>query len=388
MNIGLPAFLEIAIGLVFIYLILCLLASEIQELLAGFGKWRAKHLKKSIFLMLLGKGIVFPKESKIEKKLKGEELDPINTQQKTDDESKVVELIRQLYNHYEISSLKQSSLGIWAKPKEQYGPSYIPADSFTEAIIDVLAENYGNSVPDRELIAKLLENSREISEDNPFILPEDLAKNLSKLANRALVASGTSRQSLQKDLEPEVVTQIFTRLKTEIKSWFERSQARTSGTYKRNTKIVLFFIGLAAAIFANADTFHIVENLHDENVREAVVAQASSTITECQDSQSKDLAVCIKPQVEAALELNNSPIGWPIFRQENKASSSTDTQNSDPNLESDGNSVVYMLKKLPGYIVTALAITMGAPFWFDLLKKLVNVRNAGPKPKPANPDTE
>ena len=47
MSFSLPAFLEIAIALVFIYLILSLLASEIQELFAGFRQWRAKHLKES-----------------------------------------------------------------------------------------------------------------------------------------------------------------------------------------------------------------------------------------------------------------------------------------------------------------------------------------------------
>ena len=33
-----------------------------------------------------------------------------------------------------------------------------------------------------------------------------------------------------------------------------------------------------------------------------------------------------------------------------------------------------------GWLLTALAGLMGAPFWFDTLKTLVNVRSAGPKP--------
>jgi hypothetical protein len=35
---------------------------------------------------------------------------------------------------------------------------------------------------------------------------------------------------------------------------------------------------------------------------------------------------------------------------------------------------------LPGWIVSGIAIAMGAPFWFDLLGKIVNVRNAGKPP--------
>lgn len=56
MNLSPPAFFDILIGLTFIYLILSLLASEIQELIAAFLQFRAKHLKKSIYIML---GTVF-----------------------------------------------------------------------------------------------------------------------------------------------------------------------------------------------------------------------------------------------------------------------------------------------------------------------------------------
>jgi hypothetical protein len=45
---NLPFVLDVAIGLIFVYLILSLLTSEIQELLATLLQWRAAHLKKSI----------------------------------------------------------------------------------------------------------------------------------------------------------------------------------------------------------------------------------------------------------------------------------------------------------------------------------------------------
>ena len=51
---GLPFVLDIAIGLIFIYLILSLLASELQELLTTLFQWRAKHLKESIEVFLAG----------------------------------------------------------------------------------------------------------------------------------------------------------------------------------------------------------------------------------------------------------------------------------------------------------------------------------------------
>ena len=33
-----------------------------------------------------------------------------------------------------------------------------------------------------------------------------------------------------------------------------------------------------------------------------------------------------------------------------------------------------------GLLWTALALTLGATFWFDMLQKVIGVRGAGPKP--------
>jgi hypothetical protein len=38
-----------------------------------------------------------------------------------------------------------------------------------------------------------------------------------------------------------------------------------------------------------------------------------------------------------------------------------------------------------GWLLTALAASLGAPFWFDLLSKFMNVRQAGERPKPSTP---
>ena len=51
---NLPVIIDIIIGLVFIYLTLSLLASEIQELIATVWQWRAEHLKKSIEVLISG----------------------------------------------------------------------------------------------------------------------------------------------------------------------------------------------------------------------------------------------------------------------------------------------------------------------------------------------
>jgi hypothetical protein len=39
------------------------------------------------------------------------------------------------------------------------------------------------------------------------------------------------------------------------------------------------------------------------------------------------------------------------------------------------------LRMLSGWFLSGIAIAMGAPFWFDLLGRLMNVRNTGSKPR-------
>jgi len=41
-----------------------------------------------------------------------------------------------------------------------------------------------------------------------------------------------------------------------------------------------------------------------------------------------------------------------------------------------------------GLLVSTLAVSMGAPFWFDVLKRFVNLRSAGEPPTPPAPDAQ
>jgi hypothetical protein len=38
------------------------------------------------------------------------------------------------------------------------------------------------------------------------------------------------------------------------------------------------------------------------------------------------------------------------------------------------------IAKVVGLLITAAALTFGAPFWFDLLKKIVSLRSSGSPP--------
>jgi hypothetical protein len=53
----------------------------------------------------------------------------------------------------------------------------------------------------------------------------------------------------------------------------------------------------------------------------------------------------------------------------------------------DSFSIAYLLKKIAGWLIMAFALAFGAPFWFDLLGKLVNIRKSGLKPLTHNVKT-
>ena len=86
---NLPFILDIALGLVFTYLILSLLASEILELIATLLQWRASHLRKSIEILLAGGT-------------------------RNSEEGKIVQLVNNIYSNPLVSNINQEAKGFLA----------------------------------------------------------------------------------------------------------------------------------------------------------------------------------------------------------------------------------------------------------------------------------
>jgi hypothetical protein len=361
MNLSLPAFLDIAIGLTLIYLILSLLASEIHELIAALFQFRAKQLKQSIYILLGGIG----KLSDVKASCQGE--------------CKLAsDFTEELYKNSLIASLLDSPFGFGQlNSKIKYGPSYIPSDIFAIALTEVLKEKLTISNDPSLNVDKIKEiltpktspktencDAVESAKSIAIILPRRLINNLCELATRAQLKAKSNEQK-----EPEIY--LFQR---EIEVWFERSQNRTTGTYKRRAKAWLFLIGLITAFFSNANTFNIVSNLyHQGTVRDAVTQAAVNVVDNCkgqteatsEEGGNAQKLDCLDENIKKTIESDPLPIGWKSEKDFIKSIDVTNRAN---------------ILNLLGWIMSAFAIMMGAPFWFDLLNKFVNVRNAGPKP--------
>jgi hypothetical protein len=163
-------------------------------------------------------------------------------------------------------------------------------------------------------------------------------------------------------------------LKASLASWYDSAMDRVSGWYKYDTQKWLIGIGLVLAVALNADTVRIVTQLSkDSTLRQSIVAAAQQSVpapktgatqaaagTETSsakpavgDPEFQKMLKNVEHEIEDLHQLG-IPLGW-----------ADDTDHG----------FFGWLAKVFGLLITAVAISMGAPFWFDLLNKFMVVRS-------------
>ncbi len=187
-----------------------------------------------------------------------------------------------------------------------------------------------------------------------------------------------------------------------IETWFNNAMARLSGWYKRKAQLVAFLIGLFLAILLNVDSINIATSLWREpTLRQALVKNASAFVQKNENLPASDEAASgstIVKNLQQELESLTIPFGWEtetyIMKYGEKCQvipvsagaiwgvRSGDACKKISNAPVDSTA---WLSKFAGILITALAAAQGAPFWFDILKKLVNVRSSGPNPNEQKP---
>ena len=146
----------------------------------------------------------------------------------------------------------------------------------------------------------------------------------------------------------------------ELASWFDSSMDRLSGGYKRRSQLYCFIIALAIAIVFNIDSFHLFKALW---LHPTIATEISAPVH--------------SPEIQWT-EFKSLPIGWELADQLPKDTAPNDMLSKIKEILSIVGNNLY--QHFPGWLVTALATLFGAPFWFDLLGKLVNLRGTGNKP--------
>ena len=295
------AFMEVAIGITFIYVLLSLVCTTLNEMLSQILGMRAKNL-----------------EDGLKRILRDERLRTA------------------FYRHPLIRSLGKSD-----HEDQPVRPSYIPPQTFSMVMMDVVADQVDGQLPSDE------ENETTNAFEQWRLTVDQLAQeDIKKVLTGFMDASERKVEKIRGHLE----------------TWFDDVMDRVSGTYKRKTQAILLALALALSVVVNADTFQLAKTLWQyPALREGVVAAAENYAHNQDQASLKQVSL---QQINEELEGLSIPLGWHRKALPQGAG---------------------WLTKLIGLVFTALAVSLGAPFWFDLLNRFVRLRSSI-KPDSRPPD--
>ncbi len=338
--------LETVIGVTFIFVFVSVIASAIGEGIENLLKRRASDLERGIREIL---------------------NDPTGTT-----------ITRQLFQHPMISALfageyKPEKL-VKSRDLLRNGltshmpvlerrnlPSYIPGANFAEALIDTVARGATGVASAVALDGPLSVNSLRAT---ALTLPNDKLK-------RAFISALDYAEG---DLE---------QVKKNIESWYDSSMDRVSGWYKRRSQGTLFVIGFLAAVALNVDTITVVREVsRQDTLRTALVEQAQRLVA-CDGTSDAckvdGVPVKLKGKTieDLTKELNKigGPTGWENGLPAPQARALGCTGTFLECFAKGGNPALLLILVF-GWLITAFATMLGAPFWFDILNKLVSLRGS------------
>jgi len=312
----------------------------------------------------------------------------------------ITSLSDSFYNHPLIKSL--------GRPGKH--PSYVPSKTFSLTLLDILAKGQAITGTGEQRLAQIKTSIESLPDS-------DVKKSL-----QALLMDGSD--SVDKVGE-------------KIEGWFNDSMDRVSGWYKNRVQVWTVIIASIVTILVNADTIQIAQKLminpalRDKIVQDAKTAtepnhgqttsgqttsgQTTSGQTTSGQTTSGQTAPTLTAQQKADL---SSLTGWTDeFRTFHHFDACADQKlrgdlseadcraESDREAEANANPKfvaawssnafpgTHLLSRvavpwfwavvpahLVGWILTAIAASLGAPFWFDTLNKFMNVRAAGTSP--------
>lgn len=309
--------LDSIISVVFIFLMFSLVVSAAQEVFAACLRLRSRTLKAGLDVILTN-------------------LDPKN-------------LVTDFWKHPFIQTV-QTSRGT---------PSYIPSSNVAAALLHIA----GGGKPGEAV---------------------DMAKLKARIGDLSPNGLGTIISTV---IEETGGSPTLAQLQARLEKWVDESMERISSLYQRKTRVWLFVISLIAAGAMNVDLATIWQRVNsDKLLRDSLVAQAAKvevpkSATKIANPSEKapekpgdgakadeaDEATAVADLSEAAKQYRKNltaftdlglPIGW-----------------SDSALSLYTGFWVGVLHVL-AIIASAFAASLGAPFWFDLLQRFMNIRSA------------
>jgi hypothetical protein len=278
--------LDVMVGLIFVYLLLAIMCSSINEWIASVFKLRSATLAVGIKQLLDG------------------QAGPNGTT--------TTWLFDEFQKHPLITGMKPGGTAASRLP------TYIPSRAFAAAVMDIVTPN----------------NPGPITFDNLKTGIGNLPDGDVKTSLLALIQNADNKlEKAQKNIE----------------TWYDDTMDQVSGWYKRKAALVTFFVAIFLTLCTNADTIQITRNLWtNPTVREQIVEQSKKPGATLPTNPSKEALDSIGGVLPSWSPLPDDAAAW--------------------------------LERALGWLLTIAAVSLGAPFWFDILGKIANLRNAGQKP--------
>ena len=161
-----------------------------------------------------------------------------------------------------------------------------------------------------------------------------------------------------------------------LETWYNGTMDRVSGWYKRRAQRSLFLVGFLIAVGLNIDAITIVRELSESSaLRQAAVAAVENAAATPSGSQPTDPPSLLSMEYEMARNAIRDigyPVGWDEWWP---APQRTQLTCSARSLCLRGIYVPYAFAVAMGWLATALAVMLGAPFWFDVLNKFMVIRS-------------
>lgn len=371
-GIGTPV-IEVAISLILLYVLLSLVTSQLNELIAVIFSMRAANLRDGIVNML------------------GVETG--------------ADLTAEIYEHPLIQALGRRG----GKQK----PAYIPSETFVTVLLKVVEERTGDRIlkPVPEIVPELRQTLRAQVDRLPPEFPPQVKRALYHVADGQYPV--TYVQNVIESLPPGVADEIkqtlgaiiynedpladfraavetlpdglrakgalltlideangdIQALRQSVERWFNDTMERVSGWYKRWAQTLITIISFVFVLLLNADTIMIARLLWDDSAaRAALVAVAESATSQVEGPLDAEAQEALLSNIEQGLEGLSLPLGWHL-----EPEGPDDLRTLPTDLEG-------ILLKLIGLVLTTFAVSLGAPFWFDLLGRFVNIRAEGQAP--------
>lgn len=264
-----------------------------------------------------------------------------------------------LYSNHIINLLKENT--------ETY-PSFIDASTFVRGLVDTVGRDAIKTsfIQDPQ---SLKEKVIEDFDPNPFNRFKDSVEKMNyspvKVLFRSFIERSTDVESLEKEIE----------------LWYNKYMDRVSGWYKRQSRMPVFWIASIITLLFNINFIVITQKvMSDKQIVEKILPSAialSAKGLPNEPSATIEESVAQIKSITDSLGVYKIPFGWStdniLCKEKNAFTGFFCTNNEE--MKSRGYGTMIW-----GWLFSIGILSLGAPFWFDILKKLVNFRNSGLNP--------